>query len=109
MIQKMLADYVGCGVKVINRIVNGRTSVTAERVLKLGATFRTTPDLLNAQRRRSPPRRPRPFEACPDLFAKRAAPSLVTPRKDHADRRALTWLRREFQSGVEELAETLDD
>jgi addiction module HigA family antidote len=27
-----------------NRIVNGRTSVTAAMALKLGATFRTTPE-----------------------------------------------------------------
>jgi addiction module HigA family antidote len=51
MTQKALADHIGCDVKVINRIVNGRTSVTAEIALKLGATFRTTPDFwLNAQR-----------------------------------------------------------
>lgn len=51
MTQRRLADHVGCDVKVINRIVNGRTSVTAEMALKLGATFGTTPDFwLNAQR-----------------------------------------------------------
>ncbi len=51
MTQKQLADYVGCDVKVINRIVNGRTSVTAEMALKLAATFRTTPEFwLNAQK-----------------------------------------------------------
>jgi len=51
MTQKQLADHVGCDVKVINRIVNGRTSVTAEMALKLGATFGTTPEFwLNAQR-----------------------------------------------------------
>jgi addiction module HigA family antidote len=51
MTQKMLADHIGCDVKVINRIVNGRTSVSAEMALKLGATFRTTPEFwLNAQR-----------------------------------------------------------
>jgi addiction module HigA family antidote len=51
MTQKQLADHIGCDVKVINRIVNGRTSVTAEMALKLGATFRTTPEFwLNAQR-----------------------------------------------------------
>ena len=27
--QKELADHLGCDVKVVNRIVNGRTSVTA--------------------------------------------------------------------------------
>ena len=29
--QKQLADHLGCDVKVINRIVNGRTSVSAGR------------------------------------------------------------------------------
>ena len=38
-------------VKVVNRIVNGRTSVTAAMALKLGSAFRTSPDFwLNAQR-----------------------------------------------------------
>ena len=51
MTQTMLAEHIGCDVKVINRIVNGRSSVTAEMALKLGATFRTTPEFwLNAQR-----------------------------------------------------------
>lgn len=49
--QKELADRVGCDVKVINRIVNGRSGVTAEMALKLGAAFRTSPDFwLNAQK-----------------------------------------------------------
>jgi addiction module HigA family antidote len=47
---KQVAD-LGCDVKVVNRIVNGRTSVTAAMALKLGATFRTTPEFwLNAQK-----------------------------------------------------------
>ena len=51
MTQKALADHLGCDVKVINRIVNGRSSVTAEMALKLGSAFRTTPDFwLNAQK-----------------------------------------------------------
>ena len=51
MTQKQLADHLGCGVKVVNRIVNGRTSVSAEMALKLGATFRTTAEFwLNAQK-----------------------------------------------------------
>lgn len=51
MTQKQLADHLGCDLKVINRIVNGRTSVSAEMALKLGATFRTTADFwLNAQK-----------------------------------------------------------
>ena len=50
MTQKQLADHVGCDVKVVNRIVNGRTSVSAEMALRLGATFRTTAEFwLNAQ------------------------------------------------------------
>ncbi len=36
---------------MINRIVNGSTSVSAEMALKLGATFRTSPEFwLNAQK-----------------------------------------------------------
>jgi addiction module HigA family antidote len=51
MTQKDLAHHLGCDVKVVNRIVNGRTSVTAAMALKLGATFRTTPGFwLNAQK-----------------------------------------------------------
>ena len=49
--QRQLAEHIGCDIKVINRIVNGRTSVSAEMALKLGATFRTTPEFwLNAQK-----------------------------------------------------------
>lgn len=49
--QKELATHIECGVTVVNRIVNARTSVTAEMALKLGAAFGTTPDFwLNAQR-----------------------------------------------------------
>ncbi len=48
--QKQLADRLGCDVKVVNRIVNGRTSVSARMALKLGEAFRTTPEFwLNAQ------------------------------------------------------------
>ncbi|MBN1606811.1 MAG: HigA family addiction module antidote protein [Polyangiaceae bacterium] len=51
MSQKELADHIGQDVKVINRIVNGRSAVTAEVALKLAATFRTTPEFwLNAQK-----------------------------------------------------------
>ncbi len=51
MTQKQLADHLGCDVKVINRIVNGRTSVSAEMALKLGAALQTTADFwLNAQK-----------------------------------------------------------
>ena len=50
MTQKRLADHLGCDVKVVNRIVNGRCAVTAEMALKLGAAFRMSPEFwLNAQ------------------------------------------------------------
>jgi addiction module HigA family antidote len=50
MTQRELAGHLGCDVKVVNRIVNGRTSVTAEMALKLSASFQTSPDFwLNAQ------------------------------------------------------------
>lgn len=48
---EQLADHLGCDVKVVNRIVNGRTSVSAGMALKLGAALRTTPEFwLNAQK-----------------------------------------------------------
>jgi antitoxin HigA-1 len=51
MTQKQLAEHIGCDLKVINRIVNGRAAVTAEMALKLAASFRTTPGFwLNAQK-----------------------------------------------------------
>ena len=50
MTQRQLADHLGCDVKVVNRIVNGRSAVTAEMALKLGAAFRTTAEFrMNAQ------------------------------------------------------------
>jgi addiction module HigA family antidote len=48
--QKVLADHLGCDIKVVNRIINEKTSVTAEMALKLAATFNTSPDFwINAQ------------------------------------------------------------
>lgn len=50
MTQKQLSDHLGCDLKVINRIVNGRSVVTAEMAIRLAATFNTTPAFwLNAQ------------------------------------------------------------
>ncbi len=81
--QKQVAARLACDVKVVNRIVNGRTSVSALMALRLGAAFRTTPDFwLNAQKavalyeaERLAPKLPRPLldvsgagacgEACP--------------------------------------------
>ena len=49
--QKFLADHIGCDVKVINRIINERSSITDEMALKLGAAFSVSPEFwLNAQR-----------------------------------------------------------
>lgn len=49
--QKDLADHIGCDVKVINRIVNGRSAVTAAMALKLAAALDTSPEFwLNAQK-----------------------------------------------------------
>ena len=51
MTQKQLADHIGCDVKVINRIVNGHSVVTAEMALKLAAALNTTPEFwMNAQK-----------------------------------------------------------
>ena len=48
--QKQLADHVGCDLKVINRIVKGRSGVTAEMAVRLAAALNTTPQFwLNAQ------------------------------------------------------------
>lgn len=50
MTQKQLADHIHCDVKVVNRIVNGRTSVTAEMAIRLGAALKMSPEFwLNAQ------------------------------------------------------------
>lgn len=49
--QRAFADHIGCDIKVINRIVNGRTSVTARMALKLSAALGTTPEFwLEAQK-----------------------------------------------------------
>jgi addiction module HigA family antidote len=48
--QKQLADHLGCDVKVINRIVNHRTSVTAGTAVRLASALGTSPEFwLNAQ------------------------------------------------------------
>jgi len=51
MTQIQLAAHIGCDIKVINRIINARTAVTAIMALKLGAAFSTSADFwLNAQK-----------------------------------------------------------
>ena len=49
--QKELADHIECDVKVINRIINNRSSLTVSIALKLASALQTTPEFwLNAQR-----------------------------------------------------------
>ena len=48
--QRQLAEHLGCDVKVINRIVNGRTSISAELAVRLARALNTSPEFwLNAQ------------------------------------------------------------
>jgi addiction module HigA family antidote len=50
MTQADLATHLGCDVKVVNRIVNGRSAVTADMAIRLAAAFRMLPEFwLNAQ------------------------------------------------------------
>lgn len=49
--QKRLADHIEYDIKVINRLINGRTHLTAQLALKLAAALNTTPEFwLNAQK-----------------------------------------------------------
>lgn len=48
--QKEFADHIGVDVKVINRLVNDKTSVSPELALKLASALSTSPQFwLNAQ------------------------------------------------------------
>lgn len=48
--QKKLADHIGCDIKMINRIVNGRAPISVDMAVRLGAALGTTPEFwLNAQ------------------------------------------------------------
>ncbi len=48
--QKQCADHLNVDIKVINRIINGKTSVTTQMAVKLGAAFDTSPEFwINAQ------------------------------------------------------------
>lgn len=42
--QKQFADHIKVDVKVINRLINGKTSLSAELALKISASFDTTPE-----------------------------------------------------------------
>jgi addiction module HigA family antidote len=49
--QKTLADHIGVDIKVINRIINGKCSVTADVAVRLAAALNTKADFwLNAQK-----------------------------------------------------------
>ncbi len=94
MTQKQLADHVGCDVKVINRIVNGRTSVTAEMALKLAAAFRTTPEFwLNAQKAVDLYNASVRIQALPGVpLPKKACASIATRRGRLANKRGLDFV-----------------
>jgi addiction module HigA family antidote len=48
--KKQLVDHIGCDVRVINKIENNRSLVSAEMAVKLASAFRISPEfLLNAQ------------------------------------------------------------
>ena len=67
--QKRLANHLGCDVKVINRIVNNRTSITAEMAVKLGFALRTSTEFwLNAQQALDIYRAKRKVQDVPDLI-----------------------------------------
>src|ERR1044072_9778112 len=40
--QRQVAEHIGCDVKVINRLVDGRTSVTAGMAVRVRGGFQTT-------------------------------------------------------------------
>lgn len=51
MTQGQLANHLGCDIKVINRLINGRIRLTADMALKLGSTFQMSAEFwLNAQK-----------------------------------------------------------
>jgi len=66
--QQRFAEHLGCDLKVVNRIVNGRSAVSAGVALKLGAALSTSAAFwLNAQ-------------TAVDLYAaQQRAPKLPTP------------------------------
>lgn len=48
--QRELSNHIGCDYKVINRIINGKASVTPKIAMKLGEAFETSAEFwLNAQ------------------------------------------------------------
>ncbi len=43
MTQKQLADHIGEDIRIINKIIKGKSSIKALMAIKLAATFGTTP------------------------------------------------------------------
>ena len=90
--QRRLADHIGCDVKVINRIVNGRSAIGAELAMRLaGARAPRTPEFrLNAQQadvhaaRRRLKERPKPLVA-----RSRRGPKVRKPSSSFDQQRAL--------------------
>lgn len=73
MTQADLAKHLGCDIKVINRIVNARSSVTAEMALRLAATFNTSPEFwLNAQKAVDLHKASKKIKNLPKLYKKAA-------------------------------------
>ncbi len=42
--QKEVSDMIGCDIKVVNRIVNGRQSISPLMAIKLGKLTQTSPE-----------------------------------------------------------------
>lgn len=72
--QKQLANHLGCDIKVINRIVNGRTSITPDVAIKLGAAFNMSAEFwLNAQKATDLFKARRLVKSLPKAIVKRVA------------------------------------
>ena len=72
--QKQLADHIGCDIKVINRLINGKTSVSVELAFKLSACFDTTVEFwLNAQRAIDMYQAEKELKKLPKSFFKKAS------------------------------------
>lgn len=75
--QQELADHIDYDVKVINRLINGRTGVTASLALRLASILNTSPQFwLNAQKAVDI------YEASKNI-RKLSAPLLVLGRTSH--------------------------
>lgn len=69
--QRRLANHLDCDVKVINRLVNGRTGVTPEMALKLGAAFHPRSSGSTLRKRWICTAQPKPWVPFPALSSER--------------------------------------